>query len=57
MNVRLFEDDELMCWLTMCANLMEQDSEIADISLEFENGDEVGYPELLAEAARRAEKQ
>ena len=47
-------DDELVQNLEFCAAVMDTDSEIDDIWLEYEDGDRIFYADLLREAERRA---
>jgi hypothetical protein len=56
MNLAPVSDADLMSDIAFCESVMETDSEIADVQLEYMNGDTVSYTELLDEAARRAEK-
>ncbi len=55
MNLSEVSDDDLISDLEFARSVMDQDSEIEDIQLEYANGDTVSYSELLEEAARRAE--
>lgn len=55
MNVTIIPDDDLISDLDFARSVMDTDSEIEDVVLEYANGDTVTYTELLTEAARRAE--
>lgn len=56
MNLAIIPDADLISDMEFAASVMSTDSEIDDVQLEYANGETVTYTELLAEAARRAEK-
>ena len=56
MNLAIIPDADLISDLEFAASIMATDSQIDDVFLEFADGQTVTYSELLAEAARRAEK-
>jgi hypothetical protein len=55
-NLSVIPDADLISDLEFAAAVMATDSSIEDVVLELENGQTFTYSELLAEAARRAEK-
>ena len=56
MNLAAIPDADLISDLEFAASVMDTDSKIDDVHIEYANGDTASYTELLAEAARRAEK-
>ena len=54
MKVTQLSDADLIDDIGFCRAVMDTDSEVTDIWLEFEDGTKVTYVELLSEAARRA---
>ena len=48
-------DDELVTNIEFCRAVMDTDSRVEDVWMEYEDGDKITLVELLAEADRRAE--
>jgi hypothetical protein len=57
MNLSEMPDNDLVSNMEFARAVLDADSEIDDVMLEFENGDTVSYLELLAEAARRSKTE
>ena len=49
-------DTELAENIEFCRAVMDNDSSVDDIWLEYEDGDQITYADLLAEADKRAER-
>lgn len=55
MHLPTLTDEELVSNIEFCHAIMDTDSEIDDVWIEYEDGQKIFYHELLAEATRRAE--
>ena len=51
-----YTDEELISNIEFCKAVMDTDSEVDDVWIEYEDNDKITLAEMLAEAARRAEK-
>jgi hypothetical protein len=54
MDLSAMSDSDLVSDLAFAQSVMDSDSEIDDVQLEYANGDVTSYRELLEEAAKRA---